>query len=171
MFRVHQSLVLSYCIKEGMASGISMIHVGGVIPSRIRRTGFIRLHLLCEGRRRQLKGRTEFQIIPEYILCTSLFCNSVFSGSLASLGQVKWGKTKSKSPPETFIPVRLLNYCCNLLGLWSWSQYMYMRHEEKWDKLVFKNNTKKQCQRSAELTRLYSGLHFMILCVLIFSTS
>ena len=46
---------------------------GRVIPSENRQTDFPRLPLLHGGRRCQLKGRAEFRIIPEYILCTQLF--------------------------------------------------------------------------------------------------
>lgn len=105
VFRVQQSLVLPCSLKKGMSSGVSVIAGGRVITSKIRQTGFHRLPLLCGGRR-QLKRRVEFQIIPEYIVCTQLFLIE-FSDSLASVGEGKWDRTVSESPPETVIPVRL----------------------------------------------------------------
>lgn len=100
-----KSFVLPCSLKKGVASGISVIHGGRVIPSKTGQTDFPRFLLLWG--RKQLKGRAEFQIIPEYMLCTQLFPSTVFSDALVSLEEGKWDKTVSESPLKTFIPVIL----------------------------------------------------------------
>lgn len=58
------------------------------------------------GRRRQLKGRDEFEIIPEYIRCTQLFLIQCSRALRHLLG--RGNRTRlCVSSPETFIPVRL----------------------------------------------------------------
>lgn len=66
-----KSFVLPCSLKKGVASGINVIHGERVIPSKTGQTDFRRFLLLWG--RKQLKGRAEFQIIPEYMRCTQLF--------------------------------------------------------------------------------------------------
>lgn len=129
MFRTPQSFVLPSFLKKGMSFTISVIHRGRITAFKHQGNSSV----LSEGRRKWLRERAKFQMPSECKFCTQLLLIQ-FSDSLVSPGEGKCDKAVYESVPETFTPVRLHDYCCNLLdGFWYWSHCMCICCEKMWD--------------------------------------